>query len=51
MKNKDAKKALIEIYGERCMFEIAKIAERIEAMGGIRTYKSYTTEKRFKGKK
>ena len=32
-KNKGAKKALIEIYGEHCMFERAKIAERIEQIG------------------
>ena len=49
--NKSAKNALIEIYGKHCMFERARIAERIEAMGGIRTYKSYVAEKRFKGKK
>jgi hypothetical protein len=33
------------------MFNKARIAERIEMMGGIRTYKSYVAEKRFKGKK
>lgn len=49
--NKRAKKALIEIYGDGCMFAKAKVAERIEKMGGIRTYKSYVAEKRFKGKK
>lgn len=31
--NKGAKKALIEIYGEHCMFAKARIAERIEQMG------------------
>lgn len=50
MTNKSAKKALIEIYGEECMFKKAKIVERIEAMGGIKTYKSYLATKRFKGK-
>ena len=49
--NKRAKAALIEIYGDGCMFEKARIAERIEQMGGIRTYRSYVAEKRFKGKK
>lgn len=49
--NKRAKQALIEIYGNRCMFERARIAERIEQMGGIRSYRSYVVEKRFKGKK
>lgn len=48
--NKRAKNALAEIYGNYCMFEKARIAERIEAMGGIRTYRSYVAEKRFKGK-
>lgn len=33
------------------MFSKARIAERIESMGGIRTYRSYVAEKRFKGKK
>ncbi len=49
--NKSAKNALIEIYGKHCMFERARIAERIEQMGGIRTYRSYVAEKRFRGKK
>ena len=31
--NKSAKKALIEIYGEHCMFDRAKVAERIERIG------------------
>ena len=48
--NRRAKEALIQIYGDGCMFEKAKIAERIEQMGGIRTYRSYVAEKRFKGK-
>lgn len=48
--NKRAKQALIEIYGDGCMFEKARIAEKIEQMGGIRTYRSYVAEKRFKGK-
>lgn len=49
--NKKAKDKLIAIYGNNCMFASAKIAERIERMGGIRTYKSYVAEKKFKGKK
>lgn len=48
--NKRAKEALIQIYGEECMFEKARVAERIEQMGGIRTYRSYVAEKKFKGK-
>ena len=42
--NKSAKNKLIDIYGEHCMFERARIAERIEQMGGIRTYRSYVDE-------
>jgi len=49
--NKGAKNKLIEIYGKHCMFERARIAERIERMGGIRTYRSYLVDKKFKGKK
>lgn len=48
--NKKAKKMLIELYGENCMFEKANIAERIAKMGGIRTYSSFLANKRFKGK-
>ena len=48
--NKKAKQALIEIYGEGCMFEKAHIAERIARMGGIRTYNAYLAGKKFKGK-
>ena len=48
--NKRAKAALLEIYGDGCMFEKARIAEKIERMGGIKTYRSYVAEKRFKGK-
>lgn len=31
--NKGAKNKLIEIYGKHCMFERARVAERIERMG------------------
>lgn len=33
------------------MFEKARIAERIEKMGGIRTYRSYLANKKFKSKR
>ena len=49
--NKGAKNKLIEIYGRHCMFESARIAEKIEKMGGIKTYKSYLSDKKFKGKR
>ena len=48
--NRSAKKELERIYGKGCFFERAHIAERIEAMGGIRTFKIFVQEKKFKGK-
>lgn len=48
--NKSAREALEAIYGRGCMFKRAKIAERIEAMGGIKTYKKFLEEKRYKPK-
>ena len=48
--NRSAKKELERIYGKGCFFERANIAERIEAMGGIRTFKIFVQEKKFKGK-
>ena len=48
--NRSAKKELERIYGKGCFFERAHIAERIEAMGGIRTFKIFIQEKKFKGK-
>lgn len=49
--NKGAKNKLIEIYGKHCMFERARITEKIEKIGGIRTYKSYLADKKFKSKR
>lgn len=49
--NKGAKNKLIEIYGRHCMFERARVAERIERIGGIKTYRSYLADKKFKGKR
>ena len=48
--NRSAKKELERIYGKGCFFERAHIAEKIEAMGGIRTFKIFVQEKKFKGK-
>ena len=48
--NRSAKKKLEEIYGKGCFFNRAHIAEEIEAMGGIKTFKVFVQEKRFKGK-
>ncbi len=48
--NKKMKEKLIQTYGGGCFFDRARVAERIERMGGIRTFKSFVTEKKFKGK-
>ena len=48
--NRSAKKELERIYGKGCFFNRAKVAEQIEAMGGIKTFKVFVQEKRFKGK-
>ena len=50
-KNSTIKKLLMQRYGKGCFFEMARIAQRIEEMGGIRTYKKFLEEKRFKGQK
>lgn len=47
MSNKKAREALESVYGRGCMFKKAKIAERIEAMGGIKTYKRFLEEKKY----
>ena len=49
-KNQKIKRKLKSIYGDGCFFDRAHIAERIEAMGGIKTFKVFVEEKRFKGK-
>lgn len=49
--NKDIKEQLIKVYGNGCMFERARIAEKISLMGGIKTFKSFKREKEFKGQK
>ena len=48
--NRSAKKELERIYGKGCFFNRAKVAEQIEAMGGIKTFKVFVKEKKFKGK-
>lgn len=45
--NKKARLKIEEAYGKGCMFKKAKIAERIEAMGGIKTYKQFIEEQRY----
>lgn len=48
--NRSARKELERIYGKGCFFNKARVAEQIEAMGGIKTFKVFIQEKRFKGK-
>jgi len=50
-KNQNIKRALKSQYGDGCFFERARIAQRIEAIGGIRTFKSFKEERRYRGKK
>lgn len=50
MKNKTARQILEMIYGKGCMFQKARIASRIEAIRGIKTYKKYVEETRYKPK-
>ena len=50
-KNKVIRERLEKIYGKGCMFQKALIAERIEAIGGIKTYKEYIKEHRYTLKK
>ena len=46
-KNRSIREKLEAKYGKGCMFKKARIAERIEAMGGIKTYRQFIEEKRF----
>lgn len=50
-KNKIIRERLERIYGQGCMFQKAYIAERIEQIGGIKTYKEYIKEHRYTFKK
>lgn len=49
--NNTARRELERICGKGCMFKRAHCAQRIEEMGGIKTFKVFVKEKRFKGKK
>ena len=49
--NKTIREELERLCGKGCFFKRAHIAERIEAMGGIKTYKVFVSEKKFKRKK
>lgn len=50
-KNKVIRERLERIYGKGCMFQKAYIADRIEAMGGIKTYREYIQEHKYTFKK
>ena len=50
-KNRQIRQQLTRLYGEGCFFERAHIADKIEKMGGIKTYKKFLREKRYTGKK
>ena len=45
-KNRQIRQQLTRLYGEGCFFERAHIAEKIEQMGGIKTYKTFLEEKK-----
>lgn len=48
-KNKKIRKRLEKIYGEGCFFDMANIAERIESIGGIKTFKVFVVERKYTG--
>ena len=48
-KNRSARKELERLYGKGCFFNRAHCAEKIEAIGGIRTFKKFVQERKFKG--
>ena len=50
-KNKSIREKLEAKYGKGCMFRNAGIPERIEKMGGIKTYKQFVSERKYKLKK
>ena len=51
MSNSSARHQLEILYGKGCMFRKAQIAKRIEEMGGIKTYKQFVKETKYKRKK
>lgn len=48
--NRSARRDLERKYGKGCFFKRANCAERIEEMGGIKTFHVFIREKKFKGK-
>lgn len=49
--NRSARQELERLCGKGCFFKRAHCAERIEQMGGIKTFKVFVKERKFKGKK
>ena len=49
--NKKVKDALAEKYGAKCFFEAARVAERLEVIKGIQTYKKFIAQKRYYSQK
>ena len=45
--NRRIRENLERIYGKGCMFQKAQIAETIERIGGIKTYRRYIEEKHY----
>lgn len=50
-KNSTVRNLLIMKYGKGCMFQRARIAERLEKIGGIKTYKTFVKERKYTRKK
>lgn len=48
--NQWAKEQLKKLYGRDCFFNRGHIAERIEEIGGIKSFRKFKEEKRYKGK-
>lgn len=46
-KNRSIRQSLERIYGKGCMFQKALIAQRIEEMGGIKTYRQFIQERHY----
>ena len=47
--NRTAKRELERIFGKGCFFNRARIEDKIELIGGIKTFKTFEKEVRYKG--
>ena len=50
-KNRKIREELERIYGEGCFFQKARVEKRIEEIGGIKTYKQFKEQHRYKLKR